>query len=126
MTDNPLLRVQFRVPFDQIQAEHVEPAIDQLLAEARRDLEAIAATPGPRTWANTLGALEQSTERLEFAMTIVGHLESVATTPALRAASNAVQGPVAEFYAQIPLHEGLWRALQEFAASLGVPHRDDE
>lgn len=117
MTDNPLLRVQFRVPFDQIQAEHVEPAIDQLLAEARRDLEAIAATPGPRTWASTLGALEQSTERLEFAMTIVGHLESVATTPALRAASNAVQGPVAEFYAQIPLHEGLWRALQEFAAT---------
>ena len=117
MTENPLLRVQFRVPFDQIRPEHVEPAIDQLLAEARRDLEAIVAAPGPRTYANTLDALERMTERLEFAVTVVGHLESVATDPALRAAHNAVQGPVAEFYAQIPLHEGLWRAVQAFAAT---------
>jgi oligopeptidase A len=45
-------------------------------------------------------------------MTVVGHLESVATTPELRAAYNAVQAPVAEFYAQLPLDDGLWRALQ--------------
>lgn len=117
VTDNPLLRVQFRVPFDQIRPEHVEPAIAAHLEAARARLDAIVATPGPRTYANTLGALEEMTEPLEYAMTVVGHLESVATTPELRAAHNAVQGPVAEFYAQIPLHEGLWRALQEFAAT---------
>ena len=115
MTANPLLRVQFRVPFDQIRPEHVEPAIAELLADARTDLQAIVDTPGPRTFDNTLGALEAATERLEFAMTVVGHLESVATTPELRAAHNAVQGPVAEFFAQIPLDAGLWRVLQEFS-----------
>lgn len=117
MTDNPLLRVQFRVPFDQIRAEHVEPAIERLLTDARAAIEAIVAAPGPRTYEGTLGALERATEALEFAMTLVSHLESVATTPELRAAHNAVQGPVAEFYAQIPLHAGLWSALREFAAT---------
>lgn len=115
MTANPLLRVQFRVPFDQIRPEHVEPAVAELLADARADIQAIVDAPGPRTFDNTLAALETATERLEFAMTLVGHLESVATTPELRAAHNAVQGPVAEFFAQIPLDAGLWRALQEYA-----------
>ena len=35
---NPLLEVQFQVPFDQIQAEHVEPAIDDLLAQAAQSV----------------------------------------------------------------------------------------
>ena len=34
MTENPLLNVGFRVPFDQIKPEHAEGAVDQLLAEA--------------------------------------------------------------------------------------------
>ncbi len=32
---NPLLEVQFRVPFDKITAADVEPAIDELLADTR-------------------------------------------------------------------------------------------
>jgi oligopeptidase A len=49
-------------------------------------------------------------------MTLVGHLESVATSPALRGAYNAVQPPVAAFYAGLPLDPGLWRALRAYAA----------
>ena len=37
------------------------------------------------------------TERLEYAMNVVRHLESVATTPELRAAFNAVQPRSARF-----------------------------
>ena len=28
---NPLLQIQFQIPFDQIRAENVEPAIEELL-----------------------------------------------------------------------------------------------
>lgn len=115
--ENPLLQIRFDVPFDRIRPEHVEPAIRELLDDARRRIDAIAAEKGPRTYANTLLALEQATERLEFAMTVVGHLESVASTPALREAYNAVQPEVSAFYAGLPLHEGLWKALQVFAAT---------
>ncbi|MFY0540192.1 hypothetical protein [Nannocystis pusilla] len=55
MTANPLLRVQFRVPFDQIEPEHVEPAIAELLADARTDIQAIVDAPG-RAPSTTLSA----------------------------------------------------------------------
>lgn len=89
------------------------PAIELLLSEARAELTAIGE--GPYTYDGTLGRLERATERLENAMTLVGHLESVTSHPELRAAYNQVKPEVSAFYAAIPLDEGLWRALQTFA-----------
>lgn len=114
---NPLSSIRFAVPFRAIQASHVEPAVMDALAEARKRVDAIAALDESPTYANTLGALEAATERLEFAMGIVGHLESVATEPALREAYNTVQGPVAEFYSSIPLNSKLYARLQSFAVT---------
>ncbi|MCA9602558.1 MAG: hypothetical protein KC417_11055, partial [Myxococcales bacterium] len=114
-TANPLTEIRFEIPFDRVRAEHVGPAIDELIADADRAIEAIATSTAPRTYANTLEALECATERLEYAMGVVGHLESVATTPALRDAYNAVQPKVSAFYSKIPLHAGLWKALQALA-----------
>lgn len=114
---NPLLQIHEPIPFDQIRPEHVEPAVDQLLAEARKKIDEIAAAPGPRTFANTLHALDEATEVLDYASTVVRHLEHVVTTPELRAAHNAIEPKVSEFYSSIPLHEGLWKALKEFAAT---------
>ncbi|MEI9954258.1 MAG: hypothetical protein WDO74_36105 [Pseudomonadota bacterium] len=48
-------------------------------------------------------------------MSVVEHLEGVATTPALRAAYNAVLPDVSAFGSSIPLNPGLWRALNEFS-----------
>ena len=108
-TPNPLLEIRFRVPFDQIQAAHVEPAIDQLLAEAAQRLQETIASPHP------LQALDTMTEKLDFAMNVVRHLESVATTPELRAAHNAVQPKVSAFYSSLPLNEALWNAIKRYA-----------
>jgi oligopeptidase A len=112
---NPLLEIQFRIPFDHIRAEHVEPAVEELLRDARVKLEDLAADPSPRTFENTMLAFEGITERLEYAMSVVRHLESVATYPALRAAYNAVQPAVSAFQSSILLHEGLWKTLQRYA-----------
>src|SRR5438105_464531 len=95
---NPLLEIQFRVPFDRIRAGHVEPAVEELLRDAREKLGALAADPGPRTFENTMLAYEAITERLEYAMAVVKHLESVATYPEMRAAFNAVQPSVSAFH----------------------------
>ena len=118
LTDgNPLFKIRYRIPFDEIRAEHVEPAIHQLITDARQRLESIASHPGPRTWENTMAALDLMTEPLDYAMNIVRHLESVATYPALREAYNAVQPAVSEFYASIPLHAGLWAAIKNYAGT---------
>jgi len=112
---NPLLEIQFQVPFDQIRAEHVEPAVQQLLEEARGKQAELSSSTGPRTFENTLLALEKLTEKLDWAMGVVRHLESVATYPELRAAYNAVQPEVSLFYTNIVLDPGIWRILKEFS-----------
>ena len=116
-SSNPLTTVKFAVPFDRITAEHVEPAVDELIAAGQAAIDAIAADSAPRTYDSTLGALERATEALEWAMTVVGHLESVATTPALRTAYNAVQPRVSAFWSKIPMHARLWQALRDFAGT---------
>ncbi len=115
--DNPLLHFQFQIPFDQIQAAQVEPAVQKLLEDARASLDALIANPAPRTFDNTMMELDRLSEPLEYAMGIVRHLEGVATTPELRAAFNAVQPDVSAFYASIPLNAGLWKTIQAFAAT---------
>jgi len=126
---NPLLQISFQIPFDQIRAEHVEPAVDELLREARERLDQLTSDPAPRTFANTMERLDRLTERLEYAMQVTRNLEALATTPELRAANNAVQPKVSEFYSSLPLNEALWRAVQaysetrEAAALTGVRKR---
>ena len=114
---NPLLTPQFRIPFDQIQAADVEPAIAQLLAEARGRQDTVGQITGEPNFANTMHALDELTEPLDFAMGVVRHLEAVATYPELRAALNAVQPGVSAFYSGIPLDERLWRAIKHYSAS---------
>ena len=117
MTDNPLLNPGFLIPFDRIRPDHAEPAIAQLLGDAEARLAVFAAGDEPRTYANTMERLDRLTEPLDLAMAIVRHLESVATTPELREVYNKVEPLAAAFYSRLPLHQGIWKALQAFAAT---------
>src|SRR3974390_2179402 len=114
---NPLLSFEYRIPFDQIKPEHVEPAIHALLEASRRDVESIASSEEERTYENTMGRLDSFGKQLEYAINIVRHLESVATTPELRAAYNVVQPQVSAFFASLPLNEGLWNAIRTYAST---------
>ncbi|MGC9971041.1 MAG: M3 family metallopeptidase [Bryobacteraceae bacterium] len=114
---NPLLHIDFPVPFDRIASAHVEPGIRDLLAQTRVRLDSLAGGDGAPTFENTLAPLDTLTEPLDRAMGVVKHLESVATYPALRAAHNAVEPEVSQFHSRIPLNAGLWKALQRYAAT---------
>ncbi len=113
---NPLLSLGFEVPWAAVRADHVVPAIDELLADTEAKLDALERAT-PRTYDSTLGALERATERIELASRVIGHLEAVATTPELRAAWTAAKPKVSALWSSIPLREGLYRALTEFAAT---------
>jgi len=113
--DNPLLEIQFRIPFDRIRAEQVEAAVDQLLAEARQRQKELAESTGQRTFENTLLALESMTEQLDYALGVTRHLESVATYPEFREAFNRIQPKASLFYTEIVLDPGLWQILREYA-----------
>jgi oligopeptidase A len=115
MSENPLLSLTFHIPFDQIRAEHVVPGIRELIGQAQSHIDNIAQDTAPRSFDNTMLALELSTENLDYALAIVRHLESVSTTPELRAAWNTVEPEASAFYSQIPLNEGLWKQLQSYS-----------
>jgi oligopeptidase A len=85
---NPLLDLGFELPFHAVRAEHAVPATDTLIAAASAAMDAVRANTSPPTYANTLGAMEAATAKLELASTVLEHLESVATTDALREAYN--------------------------------------
>jgi oligopeptidase A len=114
---NPLLESRFRIPFDSIRAENVQPAVAELLRQARERLQHLAAKDGTRTYTNTMRELDDLTEPLDWTMGVVRHLESVATYPELRAAFNAVQPEVSVFYTGIPLDAELWQNIKAFAAT---------
>jgi oligopeptidase A len=108
---NPLVQIQFRIPFDKIHAADVVPAVDQLLVESQQRLDETIRSEHP------LQALDVMTEKLDYAMSVVRHLEAVATTTELRDAHNAVQPKVSAFYSSLPLNQDLWKAIQHYAAS---------
>lgn len=117
LLDNPLLVEQFPVDFAAIRAEHVEPGIALLLEQMRQRLSDLGNPGVPRTYEDVLLSLDQLTEPLDYAMAVVHHLESVATTPDLRAAYNAVQPPVSAFYTSIPLDAAVWAAVKAVSES---------
>lgn len=117
MSENPLLEIRYDIPFDEIQPQHIEPAIQTLIAHAEEEFEAILRVEGPRTQANTLVALDRLGETLTYAYTLVAHLESVATTPELRTAYNAIIPPITAFGTKVQISAELYQALKDFAAT---------
>lgn len=119
---NPLLDQMLPIAFDEIKAEHVEPAIADLLRRMARRIEQIGSESTPRTYKDVILALDRATEPLDYAMALVRHLEAVRTTPEFRAAHNNVQGPVSAFYSSIPLNDKLWSAVKEVEVKSGAAH----
>lgn len=120
MTDdslNPLLTEEFHIPFHLISSAHVVPAVRQALADAQRELDALIAEPGARSYANTVQRLDDLLERLERVIGPVAHLISVLNTPELRKAYDIVLPEFSAFYARLPLNDALWRAVETYAAT---------
>src|SRR5436309_354227 len=93
---NPLLRPTELPAYDEIRAEHVEPAIDELLRAADTALERAVGPEVAADYDAMSAVLDVAGERLKFAWGAVGHLNAVADTPPLRAAYNAALPKVTE------------------------------
>jgi len=95
---NPLLDFSGLAQFDAIKPEHVTPAVAHLLAKASALVQELEAPMDQVNWANFVEPLENATEQLGRAWSIVGHLNSVVDTPELRATYNENQPKLVEFW----------------------------
>jgi oligopeptidase A len=118
MSSNPFLSPEFTINWAAHTPEHIEPAIEQALADSQAAIDTIAQLPlEDTTFENTFVALEDSTELLSLAWGKVSHLQSVEDSPPLRDAQNKMLPKVSAFFARIPLNPELWLRLKTVAES---------
>ena len=111
VSNNPLLIGKGLPPFDQIQAEHIIPAIAQLLMELETELTNLEKNVVP-TWSGLVEPLTQIEERLNWSWGIVGHLMGVNNSPELREAYEAVQPQVVQFYNRLSQSQPIYEAFK--------------
>ena len=118
MPANPFLDPAFQIRWSQLDPAAIAPAIEEALERADAVINAIARQPlDSLTYENSFLALERATEELNVAWGKVTHLQSVADSPALREAHNAMLPKVTAFLTGIPLNAVLWARLKAFADS---------
>ncbi len=114
---NPLLSNTTLPLFSQIKPEHVEPAIDQLLAEARAVVEKQLQASTDYSWENLIEPIENAEDRLNKAWSPVSHMNSVVNNDALRDAYNACLPKLSEYSTEMGQHEKLFNAYRHIAES---------
>jgi len=116
---NPLLKSDHLPDFAAIQPGDIEPAITELLAQVKAAQERVTAPEFPADLDAIEKELDVASEALGLAWGAVGHLNSVADTPPLREAYNAMLPAVSNFYAELGADERL------YAKYKAAPHPTD-
>lgn len=117
MTTNPLLSNSDLPLFSQIKPEHAEPAIDQVLADARATVDRCLQATETYTWRNLVEPLEAAENRISKTWSPVSHLNSVMNNEELRAAYNACIPKLSEYATEIGQNEALYKAYKAIADS---------
>jgi len=116
-TPNPLLDTSGLPAFASIQPGHVTPAMDVLLKEAEAALDKVTGPDVPADYDTLSLLLDVATERLGRAWGAVGHLNSVADTPEIRAAYNENLPRLTEFYTRLGADERLYAKYKALSQS---------
>ncbi|WP_068828882.1 oligopeptidase A [Pseudomonas sp. BMS12] len=116
--NNPLLQDFDLPPYSLIKPEHVEPAVDQILADSRATIAALLEqqrnTP---SWNGLVLALDELNARLGRAWSPVSHLNAVCNNAELRAAYEACLPKLSEFWTEMGQNKPLFQAYEALAAS---------
>ncbi len=108
LANNPLLDFSGLPRFGAVAPAHVKPAIDHLIAECRAVVASQASAAEAPTWANFVTPLDDVTERLARAWNVVGHLNAVVNSPALRDAYNGALPAVTQIWTELSQDERLF------------------
>jgi len=100
-SENPLLDFSGLPRFAEIRAEHIVPAITTLLADARAAVDRVSQDRAEATWESVVAPTEAAFDHLDRAWGVIGHLNAVVNTPAIRDAYNAALPLVTAFHADI-------------------------
>ena len=110
---SPLLNIKDLVDYQAIKPEHIEPALDELLAEGRALTKKLLADNTEYSWENLILPLEISDNEMERMWSPISHMNGVVNTPELRDAYTACLPKLSEYSTEMGQNKELFLALQQ-------------
>ncbi len=95
-------------PFSAIKNEHFKPGIEQLIKDAKTEIDTIVAQKDIPDFHNTIEALEKSGKQLDRASSIFFNLNSAETNDEIQVIAKEISPLLTEFSNDILLNEGLF------------------
>ncbi|MHB8455339.1 MAG: oligopeptidase A [Acidiferrobacterales bacterium] len=114
--NNPLLDFSGLPRFTEIRPEHVEPALDVVLARNRAERENLLAAGRHHTWESFAQPMEDMDERLGRLWSPVSHLNAVMNSESLRAVYNRCLPKLSDYQTELGQDERVYRAYKTIAA----------
>ena len=123
-TTNPLLAQAELPDFPAIRPEHVNPAIDAVLADFRTAVDTLTADPQARDFATLMAPLERWEEKLGRVFAPVSHLHGVKDSPELREAYSEAMEKLTEHGTELGQNRALYAAVKQLRESPGFAALD--
>ncbi|TWI57572.1 oligopeptidase A [Pseudomonas duriflava] len=115
---NPLLQPYDLPPYSAIKPEHVEPAIDAILADNRAAIAELLKTQKENpTWQGLVVAFDELNDRLGQAWSPVTHLNAVCNNAELRTAYEACLPKLSAYSTEIGQNKDLFEAYRKLSES---------
>ena len=111
--ENPLLNIKDLPDYSKIKAEHIEPALDEILKNGRALTESLLQENSSYTWDNLIEPLEVADNEMERMWSPISHMNSVVNTPELRDAYNACLPKLSEYSTEMGQNKALFEAIQQ-------------
>jgi oligopeptidase A len=117
LMNNPLLEFQDLPPFSQILPDHVEPAIDQLLADSKQQIDDLVTSTHHYSWENFIQPLEEIQDRINKVWSPVSHLNAVMNNEALRTAYNNCLAKITAFHTDLSQDKRIYKGYHDIKSS---------
>ena len=114
---NPLLNSNKLPPFSSIKPEHIQPAVEQGIADCRQKIEQVLANQGQFTWDNLVAPLEEVDDQLGKIWSPISHMNSVVSSEEWRKAHDACLPLLSEYGTFVGQHQGLYEAYKSLVES---------
>ena len=110
---NPLLSETELPRFKELELEHIEPAVNQVLAENRQAIDALLAVDVLPDWDNLIMVLDNLEDRVDNLWSTVSHLFSVNNSGELREIYNRCLPLVMEYSTELSQNNELYRRIKD-------------
>ena len=107
---NPLLNNFELPPFSTLEAKHIEPAVDQVLAESRQHVAELLKDEKVFTWQNLVEPLEMLDDRFSRMWSPIGHMNSVMNNEEWREAYSNCLPKLSEYSTEMGQNKTLYLA----------------